>query len=254
VPAPGDLPSASPEPPGQPPAASPPEPASTTVDPKLFAQVKELMAKGEREQAIKLVDGALAQAPSHAGLYELRGHLRTDRDQAISDYERAIALAPQFTAAHVNRINAKIALGKLEDAKAACDEFVRALPDLGLPYVTCGDVLVAGNKLAEAKAAFDTAIRKDPKLVVAFIGRGVVDLTMKQYDPALGYLSRAVELDGKSALAYGWRGRAYLANGEEKLAIADFRKSLAISRTLPAMTGLQALQVVKALTQLGQIK
>src|SRR5262249_44996115 len=157
---------------------------------------------------------------------------------------------PRYPDAHVNRIGTRLELYKLDEAIEACQEFLRLYPDAGLPYDMCGRVLFAEHKLAEARAAFDNALAKDPKLVVALVHRGQVSLRAKDYDKALGDFSRALELDPKADAAYGWRGETYLAKGDDKLAVIEFRKSLAINRAnWTAASGLQALQVVKALAQ-----
>jgi tetratricopeptide (TPR) repeat protein len=228
------------------------------VDPKLLAQVKQDLAKRQFKPAIDLIDAALGQAASHAGLYNLRGTIWQESgnlEKAASDFDRAVALLPQYPDAHVNRIAARLAWRKTDEATVACQEFLGLYPDLGLPYDMCGRVLIQENKLGEAKAALDNAISKDPRLVIAWVHRGQVGLRAKDYDGALNDFSHAIELDGKADAAYAGRGRVFLAKADEKRAIIELRKSLSINRTnWTAATALQALQVVKVLAQLGQIK
>src|SRR5262249_33914458 len=111
------------------------------------------------------------------------------------------------------------------------------------------------RKFAEAKSDFETAIAKDAKFTLAWTGRGQFFLLDKQYDKAISDATHAIELDPKSASAYGLRGKSYLAKRNPDLAIRDLKKALSLDKkNWFAVSTLQALQSVKALEQLGQIK
>ena len=107
----------------------------------------------------------------------------------------------------------------------------------------------------QALADFEQAIEKDPKLTAAWVDRGQIFLSNKAYDKALADFSHAIELDPKSDSSYSWRGKTYIAQKNITSAVSDLRKALSLNAiNWVALTSLQALQVTKALQQLGQIK
>jgi tetratricopeptide (TPR) repeat protein len=229
------------------------------IDPKLKAEIEQFRAKGDFKQALAAVDRAIGERQPHAGLHNLKGTILLssgDTNNAIAAFERAIALQSKFADAHRNRIAARLLfLRQPQQALANCEEFVRELPDLALPYALRGEVQRQQGKLPEAKADFELAMTKDAKFVGAWIGRGQIYLHGKDYDKSIADFTRAIELDTKSDEAYSLRGKAYIAQGKTELAIAEMQKSLSINKTnWVALTTLQGLQVAKALEQLGQVK
>jgi tetratricopeptide (TPR) repeat protein len=242
-------------------ATSLPKPAGDQidVDPKLKTEVEQLGAKRDFKRALEVIDRALVQQQSHAGLHNLRGTILLgsgDFNSAVAEFDRAVALQPQFADAHRNRISVKLALPqKLPGALADCDDFIRSLPEMALAYTLRGEVLMQQKKLPEARADLTTAIAKDSNYAAAWIDRGQVYLLEKDYSDAIADLTHAIELNGKSDMAYGLRGKAYLAQKRAELAIPDLQKSLSLNKTnWVALTTLQGLQVAKALEQLGYVK
>jgi tetratricopeptide (TPR) repeat protein len=245
--------------PGTTPPPSKPASDQISIDPKLKAEIDQLRAKGDFKQALAVVGRAIGERETHAGLHNLKGTLLAgsgDFNNAIAEFDRALALQSKFIDAHRNRIAARLLfLRQFPQALANCDEFIRELPDMALPYALRGEVLRQQGTLPEAKAAFETAMTKDAKLAGAWIGRGQIYLHGKDYDKSIADFTRAIELDAKSDEAYSLRGKAYIAQGKTELAIAEMQKSLSINKTnWVALTTLQGLQVAKALEQLGQVK
>ncbi len=228
------------------------------VEPKLRTEVAQLRAKKEFKKALELLDKAITSAPDHAGLRNLRGAVLQssgDYAKAIQEYDQAASMQPQFTEAHTNRINARIALRKTQDAMKAAEEFLQRNPDLALAYDLRGKVHMQADRRDQALADFEQAIEKDPKLTAAWVDRGQIFLSNKAYDKALADFSHAIELDPKSDSSYSWRGKTYLAQKNITSAVSDLRKALSLNAiNWVALTSLQALQVTKALQQLGQIK
>lgn len=228
------------------------------VEPKLKAEVAQLRAKKDFKKALELLDKAIAGAPEHAGLRNLRGAvLQSSGDfaKAILDYDQAATMLPQFSEAHTNRINARIALRKTDEAMKAAEEFLQLNPDLALAYDLRGKVHMQAERRDQAQADFDQAIAKNPKLTAAWVDRGQLFLSNKVYDKALEDFSHAIEIDPKLDAPYSSRGKAYLALKNTTAAVQDFKKALSLNAiNWVALTNLQALQVTKALQQLGQIK
>ena len=75
-------------------------------DPHGLAELYEMSARGQREEALARIEDKLRATPDAADLFNGRGLLRVeamDLDGARADFEAAIALAPEFIGAHSNR-------------------------------------------------------------------------------------------------------------------------------------------------------
>jgi len=82
--------------------------------------------------------------------------------EALTDQDRAIALAPSFALAHVNRGNALQALQRLPEAIAAYDRAIELAPAQALAHRNRGAALKGLKRLDEALASFEAAWTLDP--------------------------------------------------------------------------------------------
>ena len=93
----------------------------------LDALAHALIAEGENERALALLNRAIDLSPDFAGPYNNRGNAYqnlNDPERAIEDYNRAIALKPRDFAPYNNRGNA---LGSLGHYDEAVEDFSKAI-------------------------------------------------------------------------------------------------------------------------------
>jgi TonB family protein len=138
-------------------------------------------------------------------IYMKRGigdRLKSDYDKAISDFETAQRLNPQFASIQ----------GQLH-----------------ITYNSRG--LMYFNK-KDYKSAFDditTAINLMPQSPTPYVNRCVIHLyAWKEFDQAIEDCSTAIKLSGKSSMAYNHRGYAYEMKKNVDAAMADYKKALEI--------------------------
>jgi tetratricopeptide (TPR) repeat protein len=89
------------------------------------------------QQAIANYDQAIALDPQYAAVYNNRGIAYTDLgdlEQAIADYDQALALDPQYALAYNNRGIAYADLGDLEQAIADYDQAIALDPQYAFAY------------------------------------------------------------------------------------------------------------------------
>ena len=160
-----------------------------------------------------------------AATYFFRGFAKSELGlyhEAISDYDTAIRLEPDYAKAYVNR---GVAKGKLKEYFAAIVDFdtaIRLKPDDAHAYVNRG---VAKGKLKEYFAAiadFDTAIRLNPDDAAAYNNRGLAKADLKEYFAAIADFDMAIRLRPDYAHAYYNRGITKADLKEYFAAIADF--------------------------------
>ena len=146
---------------------------------------------------IALYDHSLEASPSEV-IHSIRGLAYGklgEQRRAISDYNRAVEINPNYSEAYNNR---GIAYGKLGDQR-------QAIPD------------------------FDRAIAIDPKSAEVYNNRGVTYDKLGDHRRAIADYDRAVEINPEYPEAYNNRGGAYGALGDQRRAIADYDRAIGLS-------------------------
>jgi len=113
-------------------------------------------------------------------------------DRALADYERALAIDPDFS---------------------------RALNNRGTAFQRIGD-------FEKARADFDQAINLDPANPDLRYNRGNLFMAMENYDLAIRDYTAAVTLRPAHLEAWNNRGNAYCRNGDYDRGIADYDRVL----------------------------
>lgn len=155
----------------------------------------------ENDQAISAYDQAIELYPEFSEAFNSRGLLKTileDYEAAISDFDEAIRLNPDFAEVWYNRANAKRALKKHEDAIADYDEAIRLSPDSAGVYHYRGVSKRALGQHQEAIADFDEAIRLRPDYTDAYVNRGSTKRAIGMPGEAKKDFDKAQELSKSS--------------------------------------------------------
>jgi len=137
----------------------------------------------------------IATPDSTAEAYSNRGRAyayKGDYDRAITEFNRAIQLQPDYAGAYNRR---------------------------GAAYGFKGDY-------DRAIADFDKAIQLQPDYAEALSGRGAAYLGKGDFDVAIADFDKAIQLQPDCVVCYLGRGLAYNERGGQEQAIADFKEVL----------------------------
>jgi len=155
-----------------------------------------------------------------------------DYDQAIVEYEKAIALDPELVTAYSNRGGVYLNLGEYEQAIADCDRAIELDPELTSAYYNRGGVYLNLGDYKQAIADYDRAIELDPELAMAYSNRGYAYDEIEQYEQALANYDKAIELAPELAKAYGNRAVTFAKLEQYEQAMADCDQAIALDRNL----------------------
>ncbi|MBV9494695.1 MAG: tetratricopeptide repeat protein [Acidobacteria bacterium] len=208
----------------------------------IFALFLLALSAGAQQDAPELARGLLAKGDQarQAKRYE----------EAISNYERVLAVAPTMTRAYLGLGTIYLEQGKADEAYDVLTRAVqRANPDQAL-FATAAAAAQQLGKASEALGLIDRAIaieKRDPSLLAR---RAAILRSLGRNDEALVAIIGAVQVAPKDARYRLNAGNLLLAMGRDDDAIASFRAATNLDRSLlRAWLNLGAIYTRKRLWQ-----
>ncbi len=204
-------------------------------DPKHFDALHLLgvvhAQRSDHLQATRLIGHAVAiDATSPIAFNNLGRSLKAMQrwEEALSAFDKALALQDDHVAALANRAQVLKELGRFEAALAAYEATLARKPDLVQAYVELGDVLQALNRASDSLPAYAEALRLQPSLIDASYKQGLVFLGMGRFQDAIACFDRVIGLNPAHMVAYSNRGIAQFQLERLEDALASYNKALAL--------------------------
>ena len=210
-------------------------PKLTDLFPELKEGVEPNDTKDENQQEKLTKEAGKPTKSLAAEAFFSIGNLLSDGgkiEEAISAYDQAIQLDPEYAYAHYNRGRSKGSLGQYESEIVDLDETVRLIPDFAEVYLLRGIAKAALNHYEAAVADFDETLRLnlDNSLVyVVYASRGIAKVALGCHEAAIADFDESIPLDiGHSLIhtVYFLRGYSKWVLGAHEDAIADFDRTL----------------------------
>jgi Tfp pilus assembly protein PilF len=149
---------------------------------------------------------------------------------AIADYDRVLAINPQFGEVYFRR---GIAYSLLKDWRGAEADFSRAIslkPGYSEVYLHRGTVRNNLSNWRGAKPDFDIALALNPNSSSAYVGRGVASCELNDCKNGVQDYNRAIAMNPSYAEAYTGRGFAYYRSGNRQGAIDNYMAAAELYR------------------------
>jgi superkiller protein 3 len=179
----------------------------------------ELFSKGRLEQAVEEYEEAIAAHPTLAAAHNNLGgaHFAAGRfDRAADAFRRATELDADYGQAHFNLALAHIKLGREREAHAALSAALRA-------YNSAGEAHLKAGRLREAEESFRGMLQIDPDYAPAHLRLGLVLNAARRFDEAAAHLQRVTSRHPDNAEAHEALAESLLGQNkyEEAAASAD---------------------------------
>jgi protein O-GlcNAc transferase len=179
--------------------------AALTAQQATLEHAWDLVAKGDRDQAVKVLQAIVRSHPGDGEARLLLGSILTeqgDREGAIGHLSEAVRLQPRSAEAQ----NA-----------------------LGEAYKTFGD-------MPSARVPFEKAVALGPDFAQARVNLGLALLEAGEFSAARPHLDKAIALLGGStdaAFAHYLRAKVHTDNGEVSRALADLMRAVELTPDFP---------------------
>jgi tetratricopeptide (TPR) repeat protein len=158
-----------------------------------------LRDEGQFDQAVEVLKAALAQHPEHPQLWNTLATAVTENGDpvtAITFFDEALRLDPDFAKARYNRGNSKLALGDFTGALTDCEAAMtrtRVASDLAMMKMARSTIKLCLNRIGEGWDDYES--RLDPK----FAGVTLFAVERPKWSPG-------DDIAGKSMLVMGEQG------------------------------------------------
>ncbi len=226
----------------------------------------DLLAKGERKQAIRALHDILKTNPGDADARLLLGSILAEdgeRSESIAqlteavrlrpqsaetrnalgeafngfgetktaraEFEKAVALDPAFAQARVNLGLVLVQVGEFGAAAKHLDRALQILgrtPDAAYPHYLRAKVNTEQNETQKAAVHLNEAVSLQPDFAEAWSDLGQARKTLSDDAGALAAFKRAVDAGPDDAVAQYRLGSEYLHQGETHLAVLHLQKAL----------------------------
>jgi tetratricopeptide (TPR) repeat protein len=197
----------------------------------LLKKALALYQAGNFTQARALYQQLLQLFPRHPELLRLLGatELRLGRlDEALRQFDAAIAAAPKHADAWSGRGSTLLALGRLDSALESFDKALALRPNDATTLHNRGLVLQRLGRVGAALETFDRALAMQPDAAVIHNSRGNAALALSRPSEAIASYDRAIALQPDYAEPYNNRGNALRERGQLDLALASYDRALAL--------------------------
>ena len=159
--------------------------------------------------------------------------------EAIANYEKAIALKPNDATAHWGLCYSLNSMGKMTEAIAACDQALALKPDYAEAMWSKGSALEQQKNYDQAIELYDQALAVNPQYAEALNNKGVALLNLKRPDEAFTALDKATRVKPDWPDAWANRGSALWNLKRYDEAIKSIEKALELDPNHPNANNLR---------------
>ena len=188
-----------------------------------------LQGQGKLQEAVTSYEKAIQLKPDYAEAYCNRGVALQELgklDEAVASNSKAIQLKPEYAEAYFNRGNALHELDRLDEAVASYEKAIQLRPDYAKAYYNRGVTLKDLGQLQEAVTSYEKAILLRPDYAEAYSNRGNALKDLGRLNQALKSYNKAIQIDPDYAEAYSNRGVALQELGQFDEAVASYEKAI----------------------------
>jgi len=197
----------------------------------LYGRGTSFAALGIRDRALSDFDAAIALLPDFPNAYVDRGIIWSDKreyERALQDFLTASKLNPSDPFVFNNIGNTYQKMGEYNQALESYDHAIGLRSDYAEVYYNRARIYVSKQDEKRAEADYDKAISLQPTYENAYVNRAVLYLRRRDVKAALADLDTAIRLNPRNLSALSNRANAHLAGEKYAEALSDFDRALTV--------------------------
>jgi hypothetical protein len=197
----------------------------------LTSYANGLASLGKFDEALSVYDRVIALQSDNAMAYYNRGFILQELKRfadSLEAYDRAIALQPAYASAYNNRGTVLQNLQRFEEALASFDRAIALKPDYAEAHNNRGSVFQELERFEEALECYERALVLLPNFSEGHYNQGNILLKLKRYAEALEAFDRAIALKTDYAEAHNNRGNALRELDRMDDALESFDRAVAL--------------------------
>ena len=193
--------------------------------------------KKDIEKAFSDYNKAIAIFPNYNMAYNGRGLIYLNQhnyELSMSDFNKAIELDSTLFGPYTNRGLLHFYQYKYELAMKDFNKSIELNPNYSTSYCNLGLVYYKRGEKDLALKEYNLALLHNPNFENAYYNRGLLyEYAFNQNDLALADYKKALELNPQYSEVYFYRGLLYANIGKNELAISDFSKAIELDSSIP---------------------
>lgn len=200
-------------------------------------------------QQPKMIFQEFVEKISQADYYFMEGSrytLQNDYNQAISCYQKAIEINPNFFLAYNNLGTAYTSLGQHQQAITCIQKAIEIDSNSAEAYTNLGSAYVSSGQHQQSISYYQKAIEINSNFSVAHYSLGTVYAFLGQHQQAITCLQKAIEIAPNFAFAYHSLGATFYLLGQYQEARKNLQKAKKLYR---AQGDYQHIQQIEMLLQ-----
>jgi tetratricopeptide (TPR) repeat protein len=197
-----------------------------------FIQGEDKYQKGDFQGAITAYDRALKINPNYAAAYLNRGQARyfsRDTKGALEDLNQALRISPNNVEALLIRSFVRKQLGDAQGATDDLNQVMRRNPISATDYSSRGTARSFSGDRRGAIEDFNQALKLAPNNPFTYLSRGNTYQRFKDYQSAMADYDQALRLNPNFLGAYNNRATIRLILGDNQGVIDDYNQALKLN-------------------------
>ena len=162
----------------------------------------------------------------------------TSLAEALQWFDAALAVDPDFAAAHAGKCSVYVTGYPISDdsafisnAEESCSRALELNPNLDVVHTALGDLYRATGSYADSESAYLKALAINPTSADSLIGLGITYMRRQRPEEAEAIFTQAIGLHPGDWSAYNTLGSFYYRSGRYKDAAAQYEVVVALDRS-----------------------
>ncbi len=191
--------------------------------------------------AMALAESATAKDPKLVEAWQLKGDLfvaQNETDKAIAAYREALAVKPDYVAAHAAIVGQLASQGKLEDAGKQLEAMQKVAPKNPQTLYLQATLAYRQKNFAAAKEAIQGVLQVAPDYLPGLLLSGAIDYELKSYAQAEASLTKVLQRAPNAAFARRVLAATYLRERQPAKALDTLKPLLETNQIDTALASL----------------